>query len=251
MSYHFDGVNDNVFCSIGACNFTGASTVAAIVRCTDTSTSWSFIVGAYNSTSNLAGFGGLWRVQDIAPWEGEGDLFYTTSDAGPGCYGLDGNVPAGSTAGWVLLVVKKASGTVMPRWSYYDYDLAGWVHGDPYVSQTVANGAAPGASGTVRFGEYAGADDANLDLLVAGAANSVLWASDAALEAAGPGLISSIGAWDAQPWAGLWGFRDSSSIKDRKSTANETSRAGTTVVADPAGWSWGTPSLAMPPPLAA
>src|SRR6185503_14836457 len=138
--------------SIGGCDFTGAATIATIFKAASfTTTNWQQIVGVHNASGNLAGAGGVWRVSDNATWAGQGDIFYSTSDGGPGCYFLDGLVPDNV---WCLLVVRKGAGTVQPRASLYRYDTSLWAHSAPTLAQVVADGGSPGPSGTVRFGEF-------------------------------------------------------------------------------------------------
>jgi hypothetical protein len=192
--------------SIGACNFAGFTTIALIFKATaiTATADWQHLFGVHNASANLAGPGGIWRVSDNATWAGQGDIFYSTSDGGPGCYFLDGLVPNDV---WCLLVVRKGAGTVQPRASLYRWDTDVWAHSAPYLAQAVADGGSA-AGGTVRFGQFNDGDSLTGDFEAAAGWDSLVFATDGAVEAAG--LELALANWQALNPKGLWLFEQAS-----------------------------------------
>jgi hypothetical protein len=154
------------------------------------------------------------------------------------------NGPAAvATTAWGLVVVRKATGGAIPRFSVYNFTAGTWSHAAGSLS--LPNWTAPGASGTVRF-RWESFDQFAGRVAVRAAWNSLPWSADttgdAALEAAG--LHTSLQKWvDATPSA-LWAFNQdavTTAVTDLTGGgANQTARTGTTVVTgdDPPGFSF-------------
>lgn len=148
-----------------------------------------------------------------------------------------------STATWYLVVVRKATGNVAPRWSTYDYNANTWNHQD---GAALVDGGAPGAGGSIRLDFQVTAEFWNGKLAVSAAwADSVRWSSDATGDAQieASGLKSSLQAWVAASPTALWRWDQpvADGVQDIVGSADQTSISGTTRVTndDPPGFSFG------------
>lgn len=176
----FDGVNDEIRCSIGNCN-TGFGTLAAIIRRNANGTMTTFGLHESGGTDTISM---RFALTGALQWSTAGSV------AGIATAGMT------SASGWGLVAVTKATGTVAPRGHRYLYSDNSWVHADS--GTTLANGSGAG-SGTVRFANRAGSEWFDGDILVAGVYNAVL--TDAQIEQ----LPFSLLSWFApSSLRGLW-----------------------------------------------
>jgi hypothetical protein len=157
VARHFSAANDEIRCSLGGCNLTGAFTLAFIgKRGAD---------GAYHGVMGNATTGSTMMVSV--------EIRDTTAPANSVALVVNGGTEAhfSTTLTWTvadgvcLIVITKATGTVAPKAWKYRYDTDAWTTATS--ATTVANQATQ-AGGTVRFGEWADLDDFNGDLNVAG-----------------------------------------------------------------------------------
>jgi hypothetical protein len=204
----FDGTNDEIRCSIGACTITTAITLAIVAR--RTSTGYSALL-ALHTSGGTATF--ALEVEDNA---GGNSVDFTGK--------VDHALTCPTTDGWVLLAGGKAAGTSTPRLHKYVYSTNAWSHvnaGSTLADQSSVSG------GTVRFGEWQDTDDFAGDLAVAAVWNRLL--TDAELEL----LPFTLQAWYASAPSGLWLFDQSAvtqPIADLTGGgANESARTQTTV----------------------
>jgi hypothetical protein len=204
----FDGNNDEIRCSIGACTITTAITLAIVAR--RTSTGYSALL-ALHTSGGTATF--ALEVEDNA---GGNSVDFTGK--------VDHALTCPTTDGWVLIAGGKAAGTSTPRLHKYVYSTNAWSHvnaGSTLADQSSVSG------GTVRFGEWQDTDDFAGDLAVAAVWNRLL--TDAELEQ----LPFTLQAWYASAPSGLWLFDQSAvtqPIADLTGGgANESARTQTTV----------------------
>src|SRR5690606_24636304 len=142
---------------------------------------------------------------------------------------------------WVLLVARKASGSVPVTYSLYRINQGQWTHAS---TSDFVHSTSPGANGQVRRSDDAGEQHfRGLIAVQAVWANQVPFANNTALQDAG--LHQSLDAWfDAEPDA-LWAFNQESvtdPVNDLTGNgADQIARTGTAVVTndDPPGFDWG------------
>jgi hypothetical protein len=153
------------------------------------------------------------------------------------------------TTSWKLVVARKASGNVVPRFSVYDYASATWTHaagGSPLGD----SGSPPGVGGQVRF-TYQNVADFFSGRIAARAlwSNVLPWSADAAGDTAieVSGLKDTATSWLGNSPSAFWLFNQASvatPVEDLSTagTADQTSINGTTVVTgdDPPGFSFAT-----------
>jgi hypothetical protein len=143
---------------------------------------------------------------------------------------------------WWFILLRKGTGTVAPRVSFYNYTTSVWYHGA--WTSTVADYTTSPITATSRvrqksqFGAYPGGRLAATGVWK----NAVPWATDAAVEAAG--LHTSLNNWKAATPTALWGWNQASTataVTDLMGGgANQVSITGTSVVTgdDPPGFSF-------------
>lgn len=184
MARLFDGTDDKITCSIGGLTaVTVAGTRVAIVRRAANSANHSLI-----SLADASSYSSLWSFNDtnnlrlFGQGLGLGDSTFTVT----------------SSDGWVLVASTKATGSV-PLSSYkYVYGTDAWTVNT--TAGNVADGTAPGGSGSVKIGAYYDGLGSffNGEMAAAAVFNRAL--TQAEIEA----LAHSLMAWrDAAPSA-LW-----------------------------------------------
>lgn len=146
---------------------------------------------------------------------------------------------------WVLVVVRKATGTTTPRRSYYRFDTQTWVHGN--ASGTIADWPTPGGSAVVST-----STGSNLETwdglvgIVAAWSNAVHWSADAAGDSAlqAAGLETALQNWIDEAPDALCPFNQAAvttAIVDIVGASDQSLRTGTSVVIDsPGGFDWTT-----------
>lgn len=214
MPRTFDGANDNIHCSSGALSAFTFGTFVAVVRRNST---------AYNNIMTLHTSAGTSRSGIEIEDNGTGNHLQ---------WQYDGNFVSSmftvvNADGWTLIAMGKGTGTTAVRCHKYVYSTGTWTHSDS--NGTATNSTAPGASSTMRFGEWEGADDFNGDLAIAGAWLRNL--TDAEVEQ----LAHSLQGWHALAPDALWLFDQQAvgqTVPDLSGNgANQSSIAGTTVAA--------------------
>lgn len=219
MARLFDGIDDDFRASIGANNYVGDLTLAAVVKLgSGRDAQWRNIITSLNSAGAPQGWsmevdsGNHLEFSNL----GTNDWFTTTT--------------LSSSDGWILVAVTKATGSNHPRFHAYRYSDNSWLfHAAGNGGSAVANGTAPGASGFVNIGGDAGGstDWFAGDIAVAGIWNSNL--ADAQIE----NLPFSLQAWFQVMPTGLWTFDQSATsqkvVDISGGGANESSLVGTSV----------------------
>lgn len=221
MPRMFDGVNDDFVTGTGALSGMTYGTVAVLYRLTSLSP-WHGLFEVHDSGGTFLGAVVMNDSFKLSWYSGAGNA----------------NSGVALSAGvWYLQVVRKATGSAVPRFSHYNFTTQAWSHAAG--TDSVANWTAPGASGTVKCTSEGAADFVDGDLAVRAAwANALPWAAsgagDALLEAAG--LHFSLMAWMGAAPSALWVFDQSDTTQKVSDLtgggANETSLIGTTVTAD-------------------
>jgi hypothetical protein len=211
MARTFDGTNDEIRTALGSCNLTGLASIGALVK-RNADGAWHNVVTLHNS-------GGSGSFLGLEISNTNGGVFATSA-------GFVGDGVTLTVAdGWCLLVGTKVAGTSQVRWHKYVYSTNVWTHANS--TSTVADGVAPGAGGTVRFGEWQDSDDLSGDLEVVGLWSRAL--SDAEVEP----LAYSFANWIATGPSGLWRFNQASVgtplLDVTGGGANETTITGTSV----------------------
>jgi hypothetical protein len=206
MAITFDGSNDEIRVAVGACNITGAISMAAILR--NTGTGYAGIIGTHTTGGSA-----------VASLEIEDSAGGSTID-----YNGNAEDTAVERNEWVLIAISKAAGTTIIRRHKYRYSTNVWLHEDS--TGTVAN-AASAAGGTVRFGEWQDVDDFAGQLECAAIWDREL--TDAEVE----NLPFTFAAWLASAPKGLWLFDQSATAQDvmdwTGGGANESGTGGTRV----------------------
>jgi hypothetical protein len=212
----FDGVDDDLRCSIGACNLTGALTIAALAR-RNTAGEQDPLVCNHDASTSRARL--EVKTSNVLGYNTSGSTF---------------TVPVGE---WVVLVATKAAGTVAPR--FHMRSAGSWTH---ETSSTTQPNPPTQAGGTVRFAEQSAFFFYSFDIACAAEWNLAL--SDAQVEELAGG---STQAWYNDSGGvpvGLWDFNQSStgtSVLDLTGGgADQSLITGTEVLSDgPVDWRYG------------
>jgi hypothetical protein len=212
FSRHFDGVDDNLYVSIGGTNLTGDLTMAALYRGDSSAIDTiRYVISNVASTGTLSCsmyVNGSQKIQ----------------------FGASAGTTTVNEDEWVIIAITKAAGTTTPRG--HIYQGGSWTHENH--SSTAGNPASQ-AGGTVRFGDLVGIAYRSMDLAVVAEWQANL--TDAQIE--------SMQSWDrAGNWGagsapdpdGLWSFQQedvTESVVDLTGGgADQTARTGTTVITD-------------------
>jgi PKD repeat protein len=146
--------------------------------------------------------------------------------------------PTITTTPWYLFVVTRPGGTTLPR--FHVHDGTSWTHSAANVSSVTGNVAGFTTGDFLEVGTQGGGQFWKGDIVCVGIKKADT-ATDAAVEALTPSAFAS---WRSFGFDWLVGF-DSSLVtggvlQDQASpgTGDETSRSGTSLVSDPAGWAW-------------
>lgn len=219
---NFDGTDDVITCSIGAMSAqdSGPITIIVLVRRKATN---EMVPMALHASSGPASDRGRSALDMDA-----GDS-YMINDVGFAAAGF-----AFDNDTWLIGAVSKAAGTVAPRFHKYVYATTTWTRANS--GGTMADGGAPGASGTLRFGQWGTGLFFNGYIAAGAIYNQVL--SDATLD----GMTATAQSWlDTGP-VGMWLLNQvatTTPLSDATGNgANETAIVGTTVVTgdDPPGF---------------
>lgn len=180
----FDGVDDFMQFSIGgAAILPGPITIALVMKDN------SFTEGNFDAllVTEDGGTTRWWAVY-LYGFGGSNFMLGTTAGdrTGPNSVDLEG---LGLTGQWVILVVTKATGDVIPR--YHRYDFAnGWAHEDAISS--LADGTAPPGTAKMKVGlDSLFGSPADINMLIFGIKSTVM--SDGQIEA----LSNGYSAWQA------------------------------------------------------
>jgi hypothetical protein len=230
----FNGAGDRVLLAVGGLSAATHGTYGAIFKVDNTAAVRCLFV-FLTSGGSFAWAPFVIETDDTAVWS-SGGSGAATSAAIP-------------QATWLTMIVRKATGTATPRFSYYNHTSTTWTHGNAIAS--VANGTAPTGGSIAPSSDSAGSEsfDGRIALL-AGWSNAVHWTADAsgdtAIEAAG--LEDSLQNWVDESPNMLCPYNQDplSAVDDIIGGADQTSVTGTTVVTgdDPPGFSFalGTPA---------
>jgi Concanavalin A-like lectin/glucanases superfamily len=212
---HFNGESDELLVSIGACNLTGAFTIAALVRFGNKGTFADIVTNRES--------GGGARI-----------IFYrsNTNKATTWINGTNSEVGAEIAEGsWYIVVVSKASGSVKPTIHLQKVGAA-WAHTEG--SAALAN-AASMTGGHIALGQVETGSGEAFKGDIAAVAEWTSALSNAEVEALGS--VSTLSEWGtAKGAAGLWLFNQASvteEVKDQTGNgANQSGRTGTTAIAE-------------------
>ena len=229
MARTFYGSSASLSCTIGGCTgIAGPYTLVSLCKKTTDTAAYMDIWGIRNASQYVLSIG----VQND-------DRFYLakgTAYADRSC-----NIMLTGAEGWCLLAATKGAGTVTPRFHQYVYGTNTWTHEDG--SGTLADNTAPGASGTVRFGNGMNGFGAFSQAL-----NAVFAAAltDTEIER----LPYSLPAWYSLSPVGLWLLDQSlttQGVADLTGLgANQSAITGTTIATThPPVFSRGAPVLAV------
>ncbi|HET7443278.1 MAG TPA: hypothetical protein VFJ57_01325 [Solirubrobacterales bacterium] len=208
----FNGVSDEVVLGIGA-NAAAYGTMAVLFRPAAEHFGAPF---STNGASNYARRVGIFNRSPA----------FSSFDVDVELGGVENQIAPGE---WALLVVTKATGTVKPR--FHLWKGGSWNHVDAggtladYAGETQTN---------VRLGRFLTYNDWFRGDIAAAAH----WASKALSDAECEALVAvgSLEGWAGKSPSGLWLFNQvslSDEVKDKTANAaNQTSRSGTTVVAE-------------------
>lgn len=230
MSYRFDGTDDDVRFSPGSfvgyaagpitcaalINRNGTGAWGGVLTWTDVAGAASGVVGAdlieFSNTDLLSFWNGQVGGQDIS-----GSTATAITD----------------TTNWMIVAVSWGGASTAPRY-HWKIGAGAWVH-ESIADSTGASSAAMAAADRWIVGtDPTGGDDLNADVTCTGAIKSAL--SDAAIEALD---MTTFASWQSVFTDWLIGFETSATQTDRTGGGgDEVSRAGTSLVSDPAGWTW-------------
>lgn len=221
----FNGTSDEIKCSIGSCNLTGAFTLVNLIR--------PQAAAAASIMSNFTS-GGTEKLGQGLNASKQSRLLVN----GTGLTGAEIEVTP-TTSQWGLWIVTKEAGTKNPRWHFYGFDKEVWKHVND--GSTLGNPESQ-ASGTVRFGN--GAEGfAKVDFAACAQWSKVL--SDAEIETLK--TLGTLYAWKTLSPAGLWLFNQGAvgtEITDQTGNgANQSARSGTEVLAEEPPIPYGIPQV--------
>jgi hypothetical protein len=225
MAYQFDGVDDQV--DFDRAPFTGyvagPITIAALFKRGATGTVQS-VAGIVDNTGSRRAYAGIHSINTPR-------LFIGAATNSTGTQTLS------STTVWYLYAATWAAAGTTPR--FHIHDGTSWVHANGGTS-IAANAAAVVATDLIRIGS-AGGSFFNGDIVCAGIKKAD--SSDATTETLSRTLFQ---AWKDFGFDWLAGFQTSGTVLDQGTvgTGDELTRTGTTLVADPVGWTWPTPAIA-------
>lgn len=240
----FNGTSDELVTNIGSASSMTYGTAAMILK-----------------FSTLSGFREFCMIHNVSNAFVANPIGLTNFGAWQVDYNAGGsdfsvNAPIPGTGIWLLAVVRKDTGSSVPRMSMYNYNSGLWTHGN--ANTTSGDGSAPGAGAFIRF-SYLGSSLYFGGRVAARAlwANSLPWAAttggDTAIETSG--LKTAAYVWNLTNPTLFQLFNQAStatSVPDLSSagTGTQASISGTTVISgdDPPGFSF---SLTPPQPLAA
>lgn len=213
----FDGANDNVKMSIGACSLTGA---------------WSIVIVMRQNAASSSNYANLITVQGGSIGPSQYGLEIESTSDGSQMQVQSGNTgfttstfTVGTADGWCLIAAGKAAGTATPRVHKYVYSSNTWTHQN--AAGSLGNPASS-AGGVVSFGEWEnGLDDFNGDIAAAAVFDRNL--ADTDVES----LAHSLQAWLSAAPVGMWVFDQAATgtaVNDwAGGGANQTSISGTAV----------------------
>ena len=208
----FNGASDEVVLGVGA-NAAAYGTMAVLFRPA------AEHFGAPFSTNGASNYARRVGIFNRSPAFSSFDVDFELS-------GVENQIAPGE---WALLVVTKATGTVKPR--FHLWKSGSWSHAD--VTATLADYAGETQT-NVRLGRFLTYNDWFRGDIAAAAH----WASKALSDAECEALVTagSLEGWAGKSPSGLWLFNQvslSEEVKDKTANgANQTSRSGTTVVAE-------------------
>lgn len=234
----FNGTTDYLRLSIGGLGAAAYGTYAALYKVVDTAALRALFC-FLNSSQAFVWAPFLIDSNDTM-------IYHGTSDV---------SIAAPPQAIWVTMVVRKATGTATPRFSYYNHDTTTWTHSN--ASGTTGNGTAP-TSGFINVntaGTAAGGEVYNGRIAVTAAwSNTVKWSADGTgdSEIETAGLHTSLANWVTAAPDSLWPYDPAvgAGIVDLIGTAHENAISGTTLINgdDPPGFTF---DLESPPELEA
>lgn len=210
----FNGTSDELQCSVGGSNLTGAFTIAVLARpqAADEGT----FISLWDATTERIAFGVNGSKQPklkVGATAVSGAEIEVTPTTGQ----------------WGIWVVTKEAGTKNPRWHHYGYDTGVWKHAND--GSTVGDPVTQ-AGGTVRFGNGTTLGFEQADLAAPAVWMSVL--SDAEVEAL-KSAATLLGGWKPSA-AGLWLFKQgvvTEKVTDATGNgANQSARTGTESLAE-------------------
>lgn len=225
----FDGTDDEIRTSIGACNILGAFTIGAVVR-KSADGIFHALIGNHDA-ANLAQCALELRNTNVVAFNASGvGVFSTTTIL--------------IADGWVRLLVSKAAGVATPRCHIFKQAAGVWTHED--MTATLSDPATQ-AGGTIRFGEWQDVDDQNGRTAVGVEWNGVAL-SDAQVDEFRNARTSDFWNSSAGHPSGLWEFSRSPLTDLTGGGAAETVRTGTTLVDDTDQPIWFFDGLGAPHP---
>lgn len=214
MARNFDGANDNIHCSSGTLSTFTFGTMAAIIK--RNGTAFQNIMTLHNSAgTSRAGI----EIEDNGTgnhiqWQFDGSFVSSTA------------ITVVNANNWVLIAMGKPTGTAAVRCHKYVYDTNTWTHENS--NGTGGNNTAPGASSTMRFGEWEGGDDFNGDIAAAG-----VWIGRSLADLEVEQLAFSLQGWISTAPDALWLFDQQATTQNvvdlTGNGANQSSLGGTTV----------------------
>jgi hypothetical protein len=223
LAYRFNGTSDYLQFGIGPFSgyTVGPFTVATLLKRNSAATAQTMPVWSTNVPGlRLRKF---FQATNVLRWGGSGNINGPTLT---------------STSVWYLIVLTRGSGTVTPRW--HIWDGTAWAHSD---GSTTSADVTIASTDLLRFGKLdigTPTDFLAADVVCTGAKKAD--SNDATVQTLSP---TSFAAWAAFGFDWLIGFDTSLTsagvLQDQASpgTGDEISRSGTTLVADPPGWTWG------------
>jgi hypothetical protein len=221
----FNGTSDQIRLASGGMVGSTFGTFGAIFKCDDGATARTLYCFLTSSGTYV-----------ITPLQVDGsDDITWDGDAGIG------GIPMGV---WLTMIVRKATGSAAPRYSYYNHTTQAWVHAN---TASHANFTAIGGTDSIAMGTNHTPDepfDGRLALM-AGWNNDLHWTADAggdaAIEAAN--LHKSVYYWITQGPEHLNTYDQAdvtTAVADLVGSSSQIARTGTTVVNgdDPPGFSF-------------
>jgi hypothetical protein len=233
MAYRFDGSDDDVRFSMGAFDgYTAGPISGAVLLKRNAASAWHGLICVYDATGADSGNVGL----DLIEYSNGNQLAFWNGKVGGAFIDGSSGTAVSDTSNWQIVGVSWNGASSAPRF-HWKVGAGSWNHASGADSTGSDANTFATADRIIVGTDPTDSDDLSGDVVCAGMIKAN-WA-DGDFEALD---MSAFSSWTAKfTGAGAWlvGFEASGALTDRTGNGgDEASRAGTTLVSDPGGWSW-------------
>lgn len=220
MPRQFNGTSDHIQTTIGAFSANVAFGTMAMIWKSNAQARWHGLMGTHNSGGTVQ-------------WALEIDNSNTLSGGTSISFSSATGMTVTTADGWCILVYGKDTGSVAPRYHKCVLATDAWSHTNG--STPLANGTAPGAAGTWRFGRWSTTDYASGQFALAAA-----WTSRNLTDTEAETMSGGLHAWHALAPDAMWMFDQTATtqvVADITGKgANQNGVSGTTPILEGLPW---------------